>query len=267
MLIDAHTHLNSEQLFPEWRIHMQNFQNSGGKILVNSGANSEYNDKALLIANESKTLFPELKVKATLGIHPGDIKDSQVSDFWLLLQRIEKQYLEHKDEVIAIGECGIDLHFPDNASLSTQQEIFRLQAELARKLHLPIVIHSRDGFKETMEILKDFSDLNIYFHSRGYGKEEIRLIEQTFPNLWIGFNNIISYPSAHTTRESFIAIKNSKILMETDAPYLPPQSFRGKTNYPAYVSYVYDYCSNMLEIDTALFNKEISDNFLSLFAY
>jgi TatD DNase family protein len=169
--------------------------------------------------------------------------------------------LEHQEEVIAIGECGIDLHFPDNARLEVQQKLLQLQAELARKLQLPIVIHSRDGFEETIEVLKEFSDLKMYFHSRGYGKVALEKAESLFPSLWIGFNNIISYPNAHQTRESLLAAKKAHILIETDAPYLPPQVFRGQRNYPEYVSYVYEKCAELLEMKQVELEEMIRENF------
>jgi len=84
------------------------------------------------------------------------------------LDKLEKLYEENKDHIVAIGECGIDLHFPENPTVKVQQNALKLQAKLARKLNLPLMIHSRDGFRETMEVLKDFSDLKIYFHARGY---------------------------------------------------------------------------------------------------
>jgi TatD DNase family protein len=81
------------------------------------------------------------------------------------LNELENLYEEKSDHIVAIGECGIDLHFPDNPPLEVQQNALRLQAELARKLNLPLMIHSRDGFHETMEVLRKFSDLKIYFHA------------------------------------------------------------------------------------------------------
>ncbi|MBQ5945362.1 TatD family hydrolase [bacterium] len=77
----------------------------------------------------------------------------------------------------------MDLHFPENPTTGVQQNALVKQAQLARKLNLPLMIHSRDAFHETMEVLKDFSDLKIYFHSRGYGKDELDECEKAFPNL------------------------------------------------------------------------------------
>ena len=169
-------------------------------------------------------------------------------DYPRLIEGLEQQYLDHPEEIIAIGECGIDLYGNDNPPLAHQQTLFRLQAELAKKLNLPLIIHSRDGFEETLEVLEEFSDLKIYFHCRGYGPEEIKKAEGLFPQVWFGFTNAIAYPSAKKTRECLLAAKKEHILLETDAPFLPPQEFRGQTNYPEYISYVYEKCAEILNL-------------------
>jgi Tat protein secretion system quality control protein TatD with DNase activity len=81
MLIDAHTHLNGELLFADWQTHMHHFQQTGGKILINAGAQPVYNTNGILIATQAKTLFPELTVKATIGFHPEDATNIAESDF------------------------------------------------------------------------------------------------------------------------------------------------------------------------------------------
>ena len=77
----------------------------------------------------------------------------------------------------------MDLHFPECADVKVQQQAFRLQAQLAEKYQLPLVIHSRDAFEETFEVLKDFADLKIYIHSRAYDQKALALCEKTFARL------------------------------------------------------------------------------------
>jgi Tat protein secretion system quality control protein TatD with DNase activity len=81
MLIDAHTHLNLEDLFIDWKTHLTDFQTAGGKILVNAGAHTDYNQNGIRIAQEAKKLFPKLTVKATVGFHPEDARNIATSDF------------------------------------------------------------------------------------------------------------------------------------------------------------------------------------------
>ena len=265
MLVDAHSHLNTDQLFPERKTYVQNFGKSWWKILINSWANNDYNEKWIEIAKKSKTLFPNLTVKATIWQHPHNIPHNE-SDFLLILDRLKQLYEQNKNHIVAIWECGIDLHFPENANVEIQQNAFRKQAELARELKIPLIIHSRDWFKETIEVLRDFSDLKIYFHARSYWASELKEVETIFPYLRIGCTNVIWYPNAKEIRKAISAIKSAKILTETDAPFLPPQCFRGKQNEPAYVSYVYEKLSEILEINQNKLEKIVENNAKSLFS-
>ena len=264
MIIDAHTHLNTDQLFWDYKKYLESFKKIWWKILVNAWANNEYNEKWIQIAKESITKFPWLTVKTAIWRHPCDIPQNE-SDFLPLLNDLENLYEENKNYIVAIGECGIDLHFPENPTVKVQQNALKLQAELARKLNLPLMIHSRDGFHETMEVLKDFSDLKIYFHAWGYWKEELEECEKTFPYLRIGCTNVIEYPSAEKIRETIRNIKTAKVLTETDAPFLPPQTMRGQQNEPAYVCYVYEKLCDILKITKIDLENMIEYNINCLF--
>jgi TatD DNase family protein len=232
--------------------------------LVNAGAYTNYNQNGIHIAQQAKKLFPELTVKATVGFHPIDADALAKSDFSALMKALEQQYLTHTAEVIAIGECGIDLHRKEK-NLDHQQTLFKLHAELARKWKLPLIIHSRDAFEETLEVLEEFTELKLYFHCRGYGAAEVKRVEKLFPQVWLGFTNILSYPSAITTRESLLAVESARILMETDAPFLPPQAFRGKMNYPAYVKNVYTKSAEILGMQEEVLETLVEEHFFALF--
>ena len=259
MITDAHTHLNTNQLFLDYKKYLENFEKIWWKIVVNAWANNEYNQKWIQIAKESIIDFPWLTVKTAIWWHPCDIPQNE-SDFLPLLNELENLYEENKDHIVAIWECGIDLHFPENPTVGVQQNALKLQAELARKLNRPLMIHSRDGFHETMEVLKDFSDLKIYFHAWWYGKDELEECEKTFPNLRIVCTNVIEYPSAEIIRKAISSIKTAKILTETDAPFLPPQTMRGQQNEPAYVTYVYEKLCEILNIQQNGLEKIVEEN-------
>ena len=264
MIIDAHTHLNTNQLFWDYNKYLENFEKIWWKIVVNAWANNEYNEKWIRISQKSIIDFPNITVKTAIWRHPCDIPHNE-SDFLPLLNELEKLYEANKDYIVAIWECGIDLHFPENPTVEVQQNALKLQAELARKLNLPLMIHSRDGFHETIEILKDFSDLKIYFHAWWYWKEELKECEKSFPNLRIGCTNVIEYPSAEKIRESIRNIRTAKILTETDAPFLPPQTMRGQQNEPAYVTYVYEKLCEILGIEQKELEKIVEKNTKSLY--
>ena len=264
MIIDAHTHLNTDQLFSDYKKYLENFEKIWWKIVVNAWANNEYNQKWIDIAKASLTNFPNLTVRTAIWRHPCDIPQNE-SDFLPLIDELEELYENNKNYVVAIWECWIDLHFPDNPTIEVQQHALKLQAQLARKLNLPLMIHSRDWFKETIEILKDFSDLKIYFHAWWYWKDELQECEKTFPNLRIGCTNVIEYPSAEKIREAISSIKSAKILTETDAPFLPPQCLRWQKNEPAYVTYVYNKLCEILNTNQSYLENIIKENTCSLY--
>lgn len=140
-----------------------------------------------------------------------------------------------------------------------------MQCDLARENQLPIVIHSRDAFQETFDILKNYSDLKIYFHCWSYNKEELEILLSTFPKIWIGYNGILTYPKSHENRESLLATPLNNIVLETDAPYLAPQGFRGKINHPELIKVVGKYASEILNIEEDILRKQIGENTKDLY--
>ncbi len=264
MYIDSHTHLNSPKLFENWKEHILEFEKIWWKYLVNIWADDEYNKNGMMINKEYKW---KCFVASTIWYHPsevvfGNINEENIKD---KLENLKNIYLENKKHILAIWEAWIDTHYNWEKKLELQKSVFEMQCKLAKELWLPIVIHSRDDFDSTMEVLKNFKELKIYFHCRWYGPKEIEKIENTFENVWIGFCGNISYPKAQNIRDSLLACDMKNILLETDAPYLPPQQFRWKTNYPAYVKEIYSFVCKEININENKLQKIIKDNFQRLY--
>ncbi len=273
---DAHTHLNSEKMFDNYQEYIDKFVAIWWRALVNVWADHGYNENALTIARENTNEV--CAIYTTLGLHPCEIesweknvqKTSWEEEQKFLLSehdvqeeflKLKKLVLENKKEIVAIGECGIDLHYvntPENLAL--QKLLFQRQLDLARELDVPVVIHSRDAFKETLEILKDYTDLKIYVHCWGYGPEEVKTLLEIFPKVWIGFTGNVSYPKAQDIRESLAVVPRECLLLETDAPYLAPQKVRGKTNEPAFVQYVYQFVAEQLAVSEGTLAQQIEQN-------
>lgn len=104
--------------------------------------------------------------------------------------------------------------------------MFRMQCELAKELQLPIVIHSRNDFASTFEVIKEFKDEKIYFHCYGYGAEEVKILQEYFPQIWFGFCGNVTYPKAQQLRDALLECNVGNIVFETDAPWLSPQVLR-----------------------------------------
>jgi len=101
------------------------------------------------------------------------------------MQTLRSLITGNESAVVGIGECGIDVHYDGEKNIPLQQELFRRQCQLAHEMKLPIVIHSRDDFASTLEVIKNFPDDKIYFHCYGYTAEEIRILQKTFQRLRI----------------------------------------------------------------------------------
>jgi len=271
-LYDSHTHLNTDPLFEDRRSFMRSFIAAGGRGLVNSWANESYNLHGIQIAQAAKSEFPGCIVTTTLGRHPESCGEWLLSlqDIPQKMQEIKNLYLNNSSSVVAIGECGIDLHYPDASStLDIQKALFLAHCDLARELDLPLVIHSRDAFTETFEILKNYPDLTMYFHCRGYGPDEYKILNDEFwmlnSKLFIGFCGNVTYKNAEALRETLKIVSLTQLLLETDAPYLSPQVVRWTTNHPANVKYIYAFVSEFLNISVESFAQQVETNFHSLY--
>lgn len=296
MYFDAHTHLNDEKLYPQWKNHLQHFFDAWGESLINVGVNDSWNQRAIDMAIQWNTNHPQGKhIFASIWIHPtetifGNIQSSL--DIKRAIAQLETQYTKNPEYIVAIGECGNDAHHGDYRQVrEIQKELFYAQCLLARKLNLPLIIHSRDNFEDAFEILQNFTDLKIYFHCRGYGPNEVAQCTKTFSKLWIGFCGNITYPKAHLLRESFqkildirssLQIQNgsnkpwqthasqenltskwqwSHFLIETDAPYLAPQTKRGTINAPINIVDTYQYISETFAAPLDMLQTYIQKSF------
>lgn len=108
---DAHTHLNHETLFMDWGNYLQDFAQAGGKALVNIGANADYNQHGIFIAQNAVKIAPEVWCKATVGTHPCDV-GHHLESVEVEIEKLRNWAKSHPEEVVAIGECGIDLYYP-----------------------------------------------------------------------------------------------------------------------------------------------------------
>lgn len=263
-MIDAHTHLNSPTLYSKRKEHILEFKKNWGTAIVNAWADREYNDNWIKISRE---YIWDVYVKCTIWLHPyevviGNVNEENIENE---INNLKKIYMDNKKSIVAIWEAGIDTHYDGDIKIELQEKLFKMQCELANDLWLPIVIHSRNDFDSTMKILKDYKDLKIYFHCRGYGPKEITILKKEFENIRIGFCGNISYPKAQNIRDSLMVCDVKNILLETDAPYLSPQKVRWETNSPANVKHIYDFVSKELNIDKYILIEKIKQNFYELY--
>ncbi|MCL2087495.1 MAG: TatD family hydrolase [Oscillospiraceae bacterium] len=177
------------------------------------GCNPKRNKKAIELAHRYE------KVYATVGIHPGDIKNLRDN------YKEELKALALDPKVVAIGETGLDYHY-DGHDKNAQKKVFRESLELARSLSLPVIVHSRDAAADTMEILREFSGLPKVMHCYS-GSVEMAL-ELVKMGVFLSFTGVITFKNARKAAETAAEVPIEMLLLETDCPYMAPEPFRGK---------------------------------------
>lgn len=203
-------------------------------------------------------------VYITVGISPSKAENKK-TDIEIMLAALEKQIqvgLE-KGLLVAIGETGIDLYW-NYGTPEKQLMLFERQIELADKYSLPVIIHNRDADKELLEVLKRKKPTKggiIHCFSSDYHTASA-CIDYGF---LISFAGNITYKKSNNIQDAAKRIPATSILCETDSPYLSPQELRKLDNNPEFVSYIYDFISQLREVELPEFVETVKTNFTSLF--
>lgn len=221
MLIDSHAHLDDERFDLDREYIIENLQKNGIELVVNIGADIHSSKASVELAEKYKNIY------AVVGVHPHEVKDMNENS----LAEIEK--LAKNKKVLAIGEIGLDYHY-DNSPRDIQRKRFREQINLAKKLNLPIVVHSREADADILQILKEESqELRAIIHC--FSSDRAQLKEYLELGFYIAIGGPVTFKKTDELKEVVKVVPLDKLLLETDAPYLAPTPYRGKRNEPMFV--------------------------------
>jgi len=227
-LIDSHAHLDVPQ-FDEDRPAMLDRARAAGVqtiLAIGSGPGPEELDAAIPFAEQNDWIY------ATIGTHPHESKDLTQAHLDQLVK------LAGHPRVIAWGEIGLD-YFYDHSPRETQAQVFHDQLALAAQEKLPIIIHCRDAWPDTLQILQDHwrpTGLGGILHCFTSTLEDAK--QGLDMGFLVSFAGNSTYPKASNLRDVAKALPLENLLIETDSPFLAPQGFRGKRNEPAHVAEV-----------------------------
>lgn len=220
-LFDTHAHYNDKAFSEDLEEVLEKVKKAGITKLVCIGYNLESSKKAVELANKYDFIY------ATCGISPNDINENSMNEL-----KIIYELAENNQKVVAIGEIGLDYYWNKENS-EIQKEIFKAQIDLANKLNLPITIHSRDAYIDTIKVIKENPCKNTgIFHCCPLNVELIK--DALKLGYYISFSGVITFKNAKPE----MAIKEvplEKLLIETDCPYMSPEPYRGKRNDSSYV--------------------------------
>lgn len=196
-------------------------------------------------------------VYATVGLHPNEkvTAEPQAENFIELAQH---------PKIIGIGETGLD-YYRSSGDLEWQRERFRQHIQAAKVLQKPLIVHSRDARKDTIDILKQTTAQDVGGIMHCFTEDWAMAKQALDLNFYISFSGIVTFKNAIALQEVAKQVPADRILIETDSPYLAPVPMRGKSNEPAYVRYVAEFLATLRQVGFNEFAQQTTENFKRLF--
>ncbi len=254
MLVDSHCHLDDSQLASDLEDVLKRADESGVKLMLNAGADLASSARAVELAEKHDCIY------AGVGVSPHAAGD--VSGDWIEEVR---RLANSSNKVVAIGEVGLDF-FRAEASEEVQTDVFIQQIKLAWELDLALVVHCRQADQQVLQILQDHA-----------GSDHLRVIMHCFSgdeylargvlamDYYLSFAGTLTYPKARPTRRAAELVPDDRVLIETDSPYLPPQSSRGKRCEPSMIGETADRLAVVRKCSRADVERITERNFRTAF--
>ena len=235
-MIDTHCHPNSPELRGDARGLMDRARDAGVRRMIIVGCDAEDSAEAVSMARE----YAGYGTFAAVGIHPheaGRYPNGVPESLTALFS---------DERVVAMGEIGLDYHY-DISPRDVQIKMFELQLDIAAKLNVPVILHIRDAMSEALAVLRNFSGLRLLFHCYAGGLEYLDTVLGMGGICAIG--GAVTWKNSVKLREVAARIPLDRLVLETDCPYMTPAPFRGRTNEPSYVKYVYEAVASARNMD------------------
>lgn len=217
MIFDTHAHYDDKAFDEDRDELLDSFPFHNIRYVVNVGACLQTSKNTIELTKR----FPH--VYGAVGVHPSEVAEMTAADM------VQLRQFAMEDKIVAIGEIGLDYHYREPEK-EIQKTWFVKQMELARELKLPIIIHSRDAASDTLELMREnyAGEIGGVVHCFSYSKEIAKeILDMDF---YIGIGGVLTFQNAKKLKEAVKEVPLSKIVLETDCPYLAPEPNRGKRN-------------------------------------
>jgi len=253
-LVDTHCHLADPRLRSDTEAIIARAHDAGARFLISVGAIGSIEcDRQTVAIAES---YPS--VHAAIGVHPHDAKDCDDD------RLAQLRDLAASPKVVAIGESGLDFHYMHSPA-EAQENALRRHLELATDLGLPIVIHCREAEARLAAIVRETclpprGGAIHSFTGDSHAAESFLML-----GFYISFSGIVTFKNAKVLREAALTVPSDRLLIETDAPYLAPEPYRGKRNEPAFVGRTLETLAHLRSADPDMLGETIIANAARLF--
>ncbi len=254
MIIDSHCHLDYPALYDQLDNVITRAKDNQIRYLLSICTTLNSFDKIKLIIKKYNNVY------GTLGIHPHETKEySQVNSILL------KKLIMNEKKIIGIGETGLDFYY-NHSNKKIQKQIFLEHIKTASDLDLPVIVHTRNAEKDTLDILeneKKNSKLKVLIHCFTGSKEFAKKLLDI--DCFISVSGIITFKNSTDLNDAVNLIPIDKLLVETDSPFLAPMPYRGKVNEPSYLPHTVNKLSEIKKLPVDIVEKRTSENFLKIF--
>ena len=216
MFFDTHAHYDDRQFDADREAVLASLPSCGVALVLNPGCDVKSSRVAAQLAERFSYVY------AAAGIHPEDCAGAGEEDYAAIHELCKLK------KVVAVGEIGLDYHWPENPPRELQREVFQKQLGLALVLDLPVIVHDRDAHADCLAIVSEYAALRGVFHCFSGSPE---MAEELLKRGWyLGFDGPVTYKNAKRALEVLKITPPDRILLETDSPYLPPVPHRGERN-------------------------------------
>jgi TatD DNase family protein len=257
VLVDTHCHLYWESFKGALPAVLESMEDAGviGAIVV--GIDARTNAQASRLARE----HPQLRYSA--GLHPSEQFPDEVKRGGSFdVESYLSGWWEQGPAPVAVGECGIDLHWDTNA-IEPQMEVFTAQLRFARERDLPVIVHSRDADEETRDALRQIPGARGILHCFNGSRLLLDFAHEANARAdawYVSFAGNMTYPKAGNLRDAAREVPLERLLVETDAPWMAPQPRRGKRNEPAFVVHTAQALAELRGISESEMNVRLLEN-------
>lgn len=269
MFIDTHCHLNiiapkqpleplQEHHFPAIDQAIQEARIAGVTTIINVGTDLIESEASIVIARRYADVF------ATIGVHPTDCNELPKSTHDTIARLRRWLVDKEPNRIVAVGEIGLDFYHKPYEE-QKQKDYCRAQIELALAHDLPVVIHVREAADAMLHLLEEYATQGLRGVLHCFQQQQYVADQVCAWGLLVGLDGPINYPKNAWLREVFKNIPLEHIVLETDAPFLPLQQFRGKQNKPAYIPLIAQELALIKEVGVAVIEEQTTANALKLF--
>lgn len=255
MIFETHAHYDDDRFAEDQDAILKSLPEAGIGIVINSGASVESTRDTVELAKKYEHVY------AAVGVHPSEIDElDEVFFDWMREQA-------SWEKTVAIGEIGLDYYWDKESEVQEHQRYwFGRQIELARETDLPMIVHSRDAAADTMQVMKEHHAEEIpgVIHCYSYSKE--MALEFIKMGYYIGVGGVVTFKNAKKLIETVEAIPLTRILLETDCPYMAPEPYRGKRNSSLYLPYVVERIAQIKGVTPEEVERVTENNARTLFS-